>query len=131
MTEQMRNKLLVKQYFDACSRADVAQICSMYAADGVHFVASHGLFGGTYTREQMFAVANAVTGAFPGGLKYTLGHMVAEGDSVAVQVESHGTHSSGARCNNRYAFFMKFRAGLLVHVSEYFDTQHAAEVFGS
>jgi uncharacterized protein len=131
MTEQERNKALAKKFFDACNRSDVEGISGMYALDGVHFVAGGRLFAGTYTGKQMFAVANQVIGAFPGGLKYALGEMVAEGDAVALQVEAHGTHSSGARYNNKYAFFMRFRDGLPTHVSEYFDTEHVAEVFGS
>ena len=128
MSEQAENKELVTKYFEACGRADARQISDMYAPDGVHVAMGKTLISGTYKSEQMYNVAAEVVGAFPEGLKFTVGQMVAEGDTVAVEVETQGMHVSGAEYNNKYAFFMRFRKGLILSVKEYFDTEHVTDV---
>jgi uncharacterized protein len=128
VSETARNKELVKKYFDACNRADAREIANMYASDGVHIVLGNTLLSGTYSREEMYGVCSKLLEVFPEGLRFIVGKMVAEGDTVAVEFRSHGKHVSGATYNNRYACVMTFRDGLLAEAREYFDTEHATEV---
>jgi ketosteroid isomerase-like protein len=54
---------------------------------------------------------------------------VAEGDSVAVEVESSGDLKNGRQYRQQYHFLLAFRDGKISAVREYLDTQHAFEVW--
>ena len=55
--------------------------------------------------------------------------MIAEGDRVAAEVESHGDLKNGRRYRQRYQFAIVFRAGQICTVHEYLDTQHAFDIW--
>jgi len=59
-----------------------------------------------------------------GGLKMTVKSLIAEGDKVAVEVESWGELQNGRVYNNEYHFLMTIRDGKIHEVREYLDTQH-------
>jgi ketosteroid isomerase-like protein len=67
-------------------------------------------------------------GAFPQGIEFTIKHLTAEDDRVAVEAESHGVHVSGKVYHNYYHFLMLMRAGKLVRLKEYMDTELITEI---
>jgi ketosteroid isomerase-like protein len=128
MSELARNKQVVARYIEAANRGDGRAIADTYAPGGIHIVTGNTLISGTYTKEQMCDVAGQILQAFPAGLTFRLGSMVAEGDKVFFEVESQGTHHSGLDYNNFYMWAMQFRDGMVVKSKEYFDTEHTTAV---
>jgi ketosteroid isomerase-like protein len=59
----------------------------------------------------------------------TVKGMVAEGDRVAVEAESHGELANGRVYRQSYHFLFEFRGGRISAVREYLDTQHAHAVW--
>ena len=50
--------------------------------------------------------------------------MIAEGEKVAVELESYGELRSGRVYNNEYHMLLTTRGGKISAVREYHDTQH-------
>ncbi len=100
----------------------------MYASDGVCWTAGSLPFSGTHTLEEVGPLMEGILGAFPEGLKFTIHGITAEGDRVALEVESFGRHVSGKTYNNQYHFLMVIRDGHVHEFKEYLDTMHANEV---
>lgn len=66
-------------------------------------------------------------------MKLTVKSLVAEGETVAAEVESYGVHTCGANggfiYNNKYHFRIVLQNGLFVNVKEYMDTHHLAALY--
>jgi ketosteroid isomerase-like protein len=59
------------------------------------------------------------------GAKFTPGRMIAEGDTVALTMESRALTKTGRKYENNYALMFEVRDGLIVSAREYHDTRHA------
>ena len=86
------------------------------------------LISGTSGKDKVAAAASGALDVFPEGLKFTVHDVLADGDGVAVEAESHGDHVSGKSYNNQYHFKFRFRDGKLVELKEYMDTEHVTDV---
>jgi uncharacterized protein len=128
MNETERNRQLAREFFAALSRNDTDAIVAAYADDGVVETMGNTLVSGTYTKGQIKQMAGMVLGAFPAGLTFTVHHITADGDRVAVEAESRGVHVSGKLYNNKYHFLIFYRDGLIVRYKEYMDTEHCTDV---
>jgi ketosteroid isomerase-like protein len=128
VTEQERNKTVVRRFFEAMNRNDAHAIAQMYAADGIHSVNGTTPISRKYTQPEMVASAGGVFAPFPEGLHFELIDMVAERDKVAFEVKSHGRHESGAIYENEYHWIMRFRDGQIIESKEYVDTQLVNDV---
>ena len=60
-------------------------------------------------------------------VKFTIKGITAEGDRVAVEVESYGKFGNGKIYQNHYHFLFEVREGKIQAVREYLDTQHLKE----
>ena len=78
MSDITGNKQAIVRYFDACNRGDGAAIAAMYAPGGIHIVTGNTPISGTYAGQQMAEVAGGLMRAFPAGLEFELGEMVAD-----------------------------------------------------
>ena len=128
MNDTERNKQLAREFIAAIDRADVDAIVAAYAEDGTVTTMGNTLISGTFNRDQIQEAAKGVLTVFPQGLRFTIHHLTAEDDRVAVEAESAGKHISGKFYNNKYHFLMRFRDGKLVQLKEYMDTEHITEV---
>jgi ketosteroid isomerase-like protein len=81
-------------------------------------------FSGTKTKAQYLQVVSAIRIGFPTGLSLKVVGPTAEGDRVAAEVESLGTHTSGRIYKNKYHFLIVLKDGKFVQVKEYMDTLH-------
>jgi ketosteroid isomerase-like protein len=126
--EKDRNKALALEFMAANTRNDAVALAHMYADDGVHAVMGTTPISGVYTKQQMLAAAGAIFAPFPEGLRCKVVGVVAEGDKVAVEVESQGLHESGAVYRQYYHWIMRFRDGLLIETKEYLDTALVIDV---
>jgi uncharacterized protein len=66
-----------------------------------------------------------ITTRFVDGIRIQTGSVVAEGDLVVVQCESHGDIANGKHYNNMYLFLVQVSGGLIRNVREYCDTHHS------
>ena len=122
------NKDVVRHYFAALSRNDIAALMDMYAEDMCLRVPGNTCTSVIYTKAQLGELGRHVPEIFPQGLRFIVHGMVAEGDCVAVEAESSGTHVSGQPYNNHYHFLIQLRDGRIVEVREYLDTQLVNDV---
>ena len=125
------NKALVRDFFDALSRADVEAVRELYADDFRLWTAGTLPFSGTSDKAQALEATRGILSAFPDGLHFSIQGMTAEGERVAVEAESEGVHSSGARYHNQYHFLVLVRDGRITALREYLDTEHAREVIAA
>lgn len=123
------NKALARTFFEALSTADAATLDRLYAPDFELWTAGSLPFSGRKTREQSLANAPMVLGMFPDGLAFEISAMTAEGERVAIEAVSKGTHASGKAYANDYHFLMRVRDGQIIEFKEYMDTEHARDVF--
>jgi len=128
MIETERNKELTRRFFAALNTGKGEALLELFADDGKTITMGTTPISGTYDMAAMRKASKEILGAFPTPLKITLLGMVAEGDKVAAEGESHGQHVSGAFYNNHYHFLLTFRDGKVVEFKEYMDTQHAIDV---
>jgi ketosteroid isomerase-like protein len=122
------NKALVRDWVDALAKGDVERIVAKYAPDLVYTVIGDWPLAGTFGYDYMAGGAREIFAAFPTGLDFRAHKLVAEGDWVALDMESDGLHVSGRRYNNRYTYWIQVRDGKFVRMEEHLDTKHAVEV---
>jgi len=122
------NKAIITRFFEALNKGDVDFIVDTYAADGCVQTMGNTLLSGIFSREQIAAAAGGIFDVFPEGLKFTALSMVGEGDKVAVEATSEGLHICGQIYTNEYHFLFEFRAGKLLRLKEYMDTERVTDV---
>ena len=122
------NKTIVTRFFDALNKGDVDFIVDTYAADGCVQTMGNTLISGIFSSEQIAASAGGIFDVFPDGLKFTALSMVSKGNKVAVEATSEGKHISGQTYTNEYHFLFEFRAGKLLRLKEYMDTERVTAV---
>src|SRR5947199_10832267 len=84
---------------------------------------------GDYGQERIGRPFNRMLSQLGSGLPITVLGSVAEGDTVAVEVESSGDLKNGRRYRQQYHFAIVFQDGKIARVREYLDTQHAFDVW--
>ncbi len=122
------NKALVLDWVDALGKGDVERIVAKYHAELVYTVIGSWPLAGTFGREYMAANAKDVFVVFPDGLDFRTHKLIADGDWVALDMESRGRHESGKHYNNRYTYWIQIRDGKFTRLEEHLDTQHAIDV---
>ena len=125
------NKKIARELMEVLTKADGEALNRLYAEDFTLWTAGTLPFSGRKTRAEAIANAPLVLGMFPSGLEFEIVGMTAEGERVAIEAISRGTHSSGKPYANQYHFLMRVRDGKIVEFKEYMDTEHAREVFFS
>ncbi len=118
------NKAIARTFFDRITAGDIPGAFSVVSDDVKWWVAGALPFSGEKTKAEYMVVVGRIQSGFPSGFSLTPGDMTAEGDRVAVEVTSAGTHVNGKTYANKYHFLMIVRDGLIVRVKEYMDTQH-------
>jgi ketosteroid isomerase-like protein len=86
--------------------------------------AEHVRAAGTHTKEGIEQIFRRMAEAMPGGLTVTVTGIVAEGDKVALEMESRGELRNGRVYNNQYHTLVTIRDRKIAEVREYLDTQH-------
>jgi len=126
--EKDSNKALALQFMDANDRNDALALAGMYAEDGTHTVMGTTPISGTYTKQQMLAAAGAIFAPFPAGKPANVVGIVAEGDTVTVEIDSPALHESGLMYHQQLHWVLRFRDGKLIQTKEYLDTQLVVDV---
>lgn len=128
MNETEMNKKLTRAFIDAIGRGDASCIANTYADSGRLYTMGKTLISGVYDKTAIRKFAGSVLESFPDGLSYTIHHMTAEDDRVAVEATGEGLHVSGITYKNHYHFLFIWRDGKLLQLKEYMDTELVTEV---
>jgi ketosteroid isomerase-like protein len=126
-----QNKALVHAYFQAITENRMADAWRLIADDVVWAIGGHSPLAGTYTREQLAELQGAILARIVGGIRIDVGRVIGEGDLVAAELTSAGKLSDGRVYNNNYLFMLTIKDGKFWRCTEYLDTYHYVEVFGS
>lgn len=121
------NKRLVAEFFARFSADDIAGALDTMTDDATWWIAGKPEqlpAAGVHRKEQMARLFQNMSGRLSNGLKLTVKGAVAEGDKVAVEVESYGELRDGRIYNQEYHLLMTVRDGKISAVREYLDTQH-------
>jgi uncharacterized protein len=121
------NKKLAIQFFARLSANDVAGALGTLTDDVSWWIAGKpnaAQVSGTHDKAKITRVMYSMFKQLKDGMKMTVKSAIAEGDKVALEVESHGELKNGRVYNNEYHFLITLRDGKICAVKEYLDTQH-------
>jgi len=126
------NKRVVSEFFSRLTASDIEGALAMMTDDATWWIA--GKAGttpavGTRSKEQIARLFHYMMGQLKNGLRMTVKGMIAEGDSVAVEVESYAELTNGRVYNQEYHMLIVIRDGKISAVREYLDTQHVLAVW--
>jgi ketosteroid isomerase-like protein len=127
-----RNKEVAAELFARFSRSDIPGVLALMTDDVVWRIPGKRELSpaaGDYGKERIGRLFNRMLSQLEAGLKMTVLGSIAEGESVAVEVESSGDLKNGRRYRQQYHFLLAFRDDRISAVREYLDTQHAFEVW--
>ncbi|MFO0679704.1 MAG: nuclear transport factor 2 family protein [Polyangiaceae bacterium] len=122
------NKTVARTFFQRITAGDIPGAFALVSDDVSWWVAGSLPFSGEKTKAEYMVVVGRIQSGFPSGFALTPGDMTAEGDRVAVEVTSSGTHVNGKTYANKYHFLMVVKDGAIVRVKEYMDTQHLKDL---
>lgn len=132
MNDTQANKATCARLFERFSAGDVPGVLALMADD-----ASWWLPGkpgqlpvvGTRSKAQIARLFQAMESQLEGPLAMTVKGAIAEGDEVAMEVESLGRLKNGRTYNQEYHFRIVLRDGKISAVREYLDTLHVQAVW--
>jgi ketosteroid isomerase-like protein len=130
MTAQ--NKQVAVELFARFSTGDIDGVLALMTDDVTWRVPGKpelSRAAGIYDKNRLRRLFNRMLAALEAGLQMTVTGSVAEGDRVAVEVESSGDLRNGRRYRQQYHFLIEFRDGKIAAVREYLDTHHAFDVW--
>jgi ketosteroid isomerase-like protein len=122
------NKRLALLWYGVLFVGDVDTCNALLHEDCKFFIAGDMAFCG-WSSKETFMKMNVLPLAGP--IRMEFGHMIAEGDFVFLEAESHADLEGGRRYNNNYAFLLRFSNGKLIEHKEYTDTLHFYRVVDS
>jgi ketosteroid isomerase-like protein len=126
------NKRIVLEFCSRFTRGDVPGLMSLMTEDATWRVP--GKPGttpvvGVRSRTQIERMFQFMMNALTDGLQMTIKTLTAEDDRVAAEAESHGVLKNGRVYENVYHLLFTLRDGKIREVHEYYDTQHALDVW--
>ena len=121
------NKKVVSEFFSRFSANDIAGALDTMAENATWWIP--GKKGqvptaGIHSKEQIARLFRRMSDQLPNGLRMTIKSLVAEGEQVAIELESYGELRNGRVYNNEYHTLVTVRGGKIINVREYLDTQH-------
>jgi ketosteroid isomerase-like protein len=126
------NKRTAAEFFARFSAGDIPGAVGLLSAGATWWIAGKPeLFAaaGRYSKEEIAELFARMTSRLKDGLSMTVKNAIAEGDLVALEVESHGELTNGRIYQNEYHTLMRVLGGEIREVREYSDTQHAHAVW--
>ena len=126
------NKKLASDFFARFSASDIAGALDTMTDDATWWIAGKPeqlSAAGVHSKEQIARVFYRMVKQLKDGLKMTVKGLIAEGDKVAVEVESYGELLNGRVYNQEYHVLIKTRDGKISEVREYLDTQHVFAIW--
>jgi ketosteroid isomerase-like protein len=121
------NKQVARQFIDCFNASDIAGALDLLTDDATWWIAGNPEqlpAAGLYNKGKIARLLYNMAGQLPKGLKMTVKGLVAEGEKVAMEVESYGELRNGRVYNQQYHFLLTMREGKINAIKEYLDTQH-------
>ncbi|MGV3768589.1 MAG: nuclear transport factor 2 family protein [Sphingobium phenoxybenzoativorans] len=116
-------------FFEDVSAGRVAEAWDRLAPDVIYDVIAPAPVGRRVDRDGLGAMyADGVMAALAEPLRLEIKGVTAEGERVAVEVESHSVNKRGMIYNNRYHFLFVIREGKIVEGREYLDSAHLIDI---
>ena len=125
--ENHQNKQRAVEFFACFNANDIAGALARTTDDATWWIAGKPAqlpVAGVHTKERIARIFYNMADQIPAGLKLTVKSLIAEGDQVALEVESYGELRNGRIYNQEYHMLMTLREGKISAVREYLDTQH-------
>lgn len=125
--ENHQNKQRAIEFFACFNANDIAGALARMTDDATWWIAGKPAqlpVAGVHTKERIARIFYNMADQIPAGLKLTVKSLIAEGDQVALEVESYGELRNGRIYNQEYHMLMTLREGKISAVKEYLDTQH-------
>lgn len=120
----MNMKQIVNRFFELISEGDTSSAFELVDDHVIWWIPGDLPFSGNKTKQEYLQVVSAIKNGFPTGFKLVVTSSISEGNKVAAEVESAGTHLSGKSYNNKYHFLFEIENGKIISVKEYMDTLH-------
>lgn len=132
--DSQTNKAIAAALFDRFTAGDLPGVLDMLADDATWWLP--GKPGqlpvvGNRNKSQITKLFHSMTAQLEGPLKMTVKSAIAEGEQVAMEVESLGHLKNGRTYNQEYHFRITVRDGKISAVREYLDTLHVQAVWFS
>jgi ketosteroid isomerase-like protein len=121
------NRKQATRFFERFDANDIQGALDTIADDGTWWIAGKpGSLpaAGAHDKEQIARVFHRMARRLKDGLRMTVKSSIAEGDRVALEVESRGELDDGRVYKNEYHLLVTVRDGKIREVREYMDTQH-------
>jgi ketosteroid isomerase-like protein len=120
---ETRDKAVVQASFDAW-RAGTGSPYDLLADDARWTIVGHSAASKTYPSKEAFMreVIRPLNARMSAGLKPTIRHLYAEGDTVIIFFDASGTARDGQPYGNTYAWFLDMRDGTVVNAFAFFDS---------
>jgi ketosteroid isomerase-like protein len=126
------HRRLGTEVFARFSRGDVAGVLEAMTDDVTWLIPGTPELtpvAGLYDKARLRRLFDVMYAQLERPLQMRVVGSVAEGDRVAMEVESSGDLRNGRRYRQRYHFLIEFRDGKIAAVREYLDTHHAHDVW--
>jgi ketosteroid isomerase-like protein len=133
LDKSAQNKQLAARLFERFTAGDLPGVMDLMAPDVNWWIA--GKPGqlpvvGDHDRQRIERLFRRMTAQLKGPLCMTVKSAIAEGDRVAMEVESRGELLNGRLYEQQYHFLITVRDGRIADVREYLDTLHVQAVWG-
>jgi len=127
-----QNKAVAAELFTRLTASDIAGALDTMTEDATWVILGKPASfpsAGLYTKARLSRLFPTMLSQLKNGLKMSVKSSIAEGNKVALEVESYGELTNGRLYNQEYHFLMEFRDGKISVIREYLDTQHAYAVW--
>ena len=121
------NKRIVVEFFSHFATNDVDAVLEAMSDDATWWIAGKRTdlpTAGQHSKAGIARILRRMAEEIPNGLRMTIKGTLAEGDKVALELESRGELRNGRVYNNEYHTIVTVRDEKVCEVREYLDTQH-------
>jgi uncharacterized protein len=126
------NKRIAADLFARFSKGDIDGVLGLMTDDVTWRIPGKPELtpvAGSFDKERLRRLFQRMMSQLENGLAMTVVDSIAEGDRVAVEVESSGDLKNGRKYRQQYHFAIGFRDGKIATVHEYLDTHHAHDIW--
>ncbi|MFL6619815.1 MAG: nuclear transport factor 2 family protein [Povalibacter sp.] len=126
------NKQIARSFFERLHARDIPGALNTLSDDVSYWIIGRREVipsSGTHNKERMAWMFAQMMERLDNGMDMTIKNVIAEGDQVALEVESYGPLKNGRVYNNQYHMLMRVRDDKIIEVKEYLDTQHVYETW--
>ena len=127
-----QNKQIAAELFARFTASDIDGVLALMADDVTWRLPGKpelSRAAGVYDKARLRGLFDRMVAALENGLTMTVLGSIAEGNHVAIEVESFGELKNGRSYRQQYHFLITVRDGKIAAVREYLDTHHAWDVW--